>query len=733
VPDWRLLIFVLKVAGLCAALLACGGGSSDGDPDGPAPPEPGLDARPQNASCLAPARPGSGAGVTATDPFPAAPAFSSPTKILQAPGDASRWFVLEKSGRVRVFDVADPASASTWLDLRDRVNASGEGGLLGMAFHPDFPATPEVFLSYTADGSPLVSRISRIILDDSGTPSGPLNEQVVLAIDQPYTNHNGGDIAFGADGFLYIGMGDGGNGGDPQNHAQDSTDLLGDMLRINVAGVAFPNPAYTIPADNPFAGNAKCGPASNADDCPEIFAWGFRNPWRWSFDRQTGALWLGDVGQNAWEEIDLVVKGGNYGWRCREGAHDFNPAGCPGGLIDPVAEYDHSEGIAVTGGYVYRGTAIPSLQGRYVFADYAPGPIRALRDDGGSYAIEAITADAFSVSAFATDQDGEVYFADFNSGRIFKLVPGSTAPDTIPASLADTGCVDPDDPTRPASGLVPYDINAPFWSDGASKERWLALPDGETIGIGADGDWDLPPGSVLVKLFRLDGNPIETRLLMRHPDGEWRGYTYEWNDSFTAATRVSNGKVRSVGGQQWIYPSEAQCLQCHTDAAGFSLGLETAQLNRSLAYPTTGRTANQLATLEHIGLFSAPLPGEPPALPALPDPADNSQPLDERARALLHTNCAQCHRPGGPTPSAMDWRYATALTGTGACDVAPQSGDLGIANARLIAPGNAAHSVVPARMNRRDALGMPPLSSNVVDSDGLDLVGSWIDGLTACQ
>jgi uncharacterized repeat protein (TIGR03806 family) len=723
-------LWLVALAGL---LCACGGGGGGaGDPVDPT--ESGLDSRPSNASCLAPPLPGAGADATAVDAFPAAPAFDQPTKLLQAPGDGSRWFVLEKPGRIRVFDVTSPGNVSTWLDFTGRVNATGEGGMLGMAFHPDFPATREVFVSYTAPGSPLVSRISRVILDDATTPSGPLNEQVILTINQPYTNHNGGDIAFGADGLLYIGMGDGGSGGDPQNHAQNTTDLLGAMLRIAVVGVAFPSPGYTIPADNPFAGNAKCGPGTNADDCPEIFAWGFRNPWRWSFDRPTSALWLADVGQNAWEEIDVVTKGGNYGWRCREGAHPFNGAGCPGGLVDPVAEYDHGSGVSITGGYVYRGQLLPALQGRYVFADYAPNPIRALRDDGaGGYAIEELTATAHSVSAFGTDQDGELYFTDFGDGRIYRLAPGGGGlSDGIPDDLADTGCVDPANPTQPAAGLIPYDINAPFWSDGADKERWLALPDGATIAIGSDGDWEMPPGTVLVKLFRLDGNPIETRLLMRHPGGEWRGYTYEWNDSLTAATRVSNGKTRRIGAQQWTYPSEAQCLQCHTAAAGFSLGPETAQLNRDFTYPATARTANQLATLGHIGMFRAPLPAEPADLPALADPADASQPLAGRARAWLHTNCAQCHRPGGPTPSTMDWRYNTALATTAACNVAPTSGDLGLASARLVAPGDAARSVVPARMNRRDALGMPPLGSNLVDGAGVTLVNDWINSLTSC-
>ena len=224
------------------------------------------------------------------------------------------------------------------------------------------------------------------------------------------------------------------------------------------------------------------------------------------------------------------------------------------------------------------------------------------------------------------------------------------AVDTIPTDLADTGCVDPLDPKQPASGLVPYGIQAPFWSDGAVKDRHLAIPDGTTIDVGplvgnAGGDFTFPNGTVILKNFRLNNQLIETRLLMRHPDGIWAGYTYEWNDAQTAATRVVGGKTRSVQGQTWIYPSEGACLQCHTAAAGFALGPEIPQLNGPLLYPTTGRTANQLDTLAGVGLLSAPLPAPSASLPALVDPTDTNAPLGDRARAWLHTNCSQCHRP----------------------------------------------------------------------------------------
>ena len=701
----------------------------------------GLDARPANATCVAPARPSGGPNVDVIDAFPGAPIFSAPTKLLQAPNDPDRWFVLEKAGRVKVLDVADPAAAQTWLDLRAGIDSAGEGGLLGLAFHPDWPTTLEVYVSYTADGSPQTSRVSRLLLDDATSPSPP-TEQILLQVDQPFDNHDGGDIAFDAEGRLYLGLGDGGSAGDPGNRAQNPTRLLGKMLRIEVLGVAFPSPGYTIPADNPYAANPKCGPGTNAQACPEIFASGLRNPWRWSFDAPTGALWLGDVGQNAYEEVDLVTLGGNYGWNCREGFAAYPGTGdCSGAFIDPVIDYDHSEGFAITGGYVYRGSAIPTLAGRYVFGDYVSGRVWALRPDGsGGYEKELLIGPGENISAFALGADGELYLIVYPDGRIRKLVPaaGGSPADPIPTDLVDTGCVDPLDPSQPASGLVPYAIRAPFWSDGAAKERHLALPDGATIDVGAlsgdaGGDFSFPNGTVLMKHFRLAGQLIETRLLMRHPDGVWAGYTWEWNDAGTAATRVIGGKLREVQGQTWIYPSEGACLQCHTAAAGHALGPEIAQLNDVFLYPQTGRTANQLDTYDGIGLLSAPLPAPSASLPVLADPGDAGAPLAERARAWLHTNCAQCHRPGGPTPSSMDLRFSTALSATNACDAAPQSGSFGLTDARLIAPGDAARSVVVYRASRRDASGMPPLGSNAVDAAGVAVVTDWIESLGGCN
>jgi glucose/arabinose dehydrogenase len=565
----------------------------------------GLDVRPSNTTCVARERPVENTGVTTQQVFPRL-TFTHPVFVLQAPGDGSRVFVVERGGVVRVFANDNAVTnASNFINIASRVNsATGlETGLLGMAFHPQFEANREVFLSYTGYGGPtgLLSVISRFKSKDNGATLDPNSEEILLSIEQPYNNHNGGGIAFGLDGYLYIGLGDGGASGDPQNRSQDLDSLLGKFLRIDVDGTQ----PYDIPATNPFRdGGGK----------PEIYAWGLRNPWRWSFDRATGELWAGDVGEGQFEEVDRIVLGGNYGWNIKEASQCYGPTPCNGaGLIDPILQYPRTEGASITGGYVYRGTAIPALVGRFIYADFITGRIWAVGDDPvtGAARSQLLADTTLGIATFGELADGELLVADFNGGRLYKLVPtGTQPPVTFPQKLSETGCVNPSNPHKPAPGLLPYDVNAPLWSDGAAKERYLGLPDGKQIRVKADGDWELPIGTVLMKTFYVGLRRVETRLFMRHPDGTWGGYSYEWDDDEADATLLPANKVRQVGPQTWYYPSRAQCLHCHTSAAGFSLGLETGQLNRDLYYAATKRTSNQLVTFEHIGLFEGPLPAQ---------------------------------------------------------------------------------------------------------------------------
>jgi uncharacterized repeat protein (TIGR03806 family) len=709
------------------------------------PGSSGLDSRPSNATCVAGDAPSSAAAIAQQRVFASLPNFTQPVLMLQAPGDGSRWYVVEKTGAVKVFNnTANVSTTSTFINISTRLNsspssASDERGLLGMAFHPNYPTDPRVYLYYTATDSTLglVDRVSEFRTTDGGATLSAGSELVLLNVDDPEDNHNGGNIVFGPDGFLYIGIGDGGGGGDQHGaigNGQLLTTLLGKMLRIDVANSSQATP-YAIPPSNPYSTNARCTGGTGAASCPEIFAFGFRNPWRWSFDRGSGELWLNDVGQDTIEEVDKVVLGGNYGWRCFEGASAFNAA-CGNATpapTPPVAQYTHSLGVSTTGGYVYRGSVIPNLVGRYLFADFGSGrlwtlarnttPTKTMTD------TEALATN-LSISSFGQDVDGELYVVNLG-GTLHKIVPGTAGGRQIPAQLSATGCVNAATPSQPATGLIPYAPNAPFWSDGAAKARWLALPDGQRITVENDNDFTFPTGSVLVKNFSLAGHLVETRLFMRHNDGNWAGYTYEWNAQGTDATRVTGGKTVTLSGQTWEFPSEAQCLQCHTQAAGRTLGLEIGSLNGTFGYPT-GRTANQLTTLNAISTLTPALTQDPAQLPVIPNPAGTA-PLAERARAYLHANCAYCHRPSGGTPTDIDFRYTTALADTQACDITPALGDLGIANARRIAPGSAARSVVIARVNRVGADAMPPLARHTIDTAGVQLLTDWINGLANCN
>jgi uncharacterized repeat protein (TIGR03806 family) len=444
---------------------------------------------------------------------------------------------------------------------------------------------------------------------------------------------------------------------------------------------------------------------------------------------------LNDVGQSALEEVDLVNRGGNYGWRCFEGTNSYNATCGPNsaGAIPPVAQYGRSLGFSTTGGVVYRGSAIPTLNGRYVFGDFGSGNLwNIARDTAPTLTLTATGALAtgLQIASFGQDTDGEVYIVHLG-GTLHRLVQGSGAGRQIPAQLSQTGCVNPSSPTQPASGLIPYAPNSPFYSDGATKTRWLALPDGQRIVIDSSNDFDFPNGSVLMKNFSIGSRLVETRLFMRHNDGNWAGYTYEWNAGGTDATRVVGGKTVQVAGQTWDFPSEAQCLQCHSVAAGRSLGLEIGQLNGNFGYPT-GRTANQLTTLNSIDTLTPALTQAPAQLPVIPDPFGSAA-LGLRARAYLHSNCSYCHRPSGPAPSDLDFRFTTALASTNACDITPTLGNLGIANARVIAPGSAASSVAVARVNRVGTDAMPPLARHMIDTAGVQLLTDWVNGLANCN
>jgi glucose/arabinose dehydrogenase len=391
---------------LVAVLAGCGGGggglTSDPVADSPQPAPP-----PVAAVELEPAFPGL--------------SFARPLALIPAPSGAAGWYVVEQGGIVRRFaDDPQVVSSEVFADLTPIVDASyGESGLFGMAFDPDFADNGFVYLSFTVSGAPLESRVDRFTSRDGGQTLDLATRRQVLSVPQPETNHNGGQILFGRDGLLYVGFGDGGGSGDPGNNAQDTTNLLGTIIRIDVAGAQ----PYEIPPDNPFASNAPCPGGSGAAACPEIFAWGLRNPWRFTVDAQTGEVYAGDVGQGEYEEIDRIVNGGNFGWNIREAAHCYRAASCTtAGLIDPIHEYAHDIGSSVTGGYVYRGQAIPALIGRYVFGDFVSGRIWSLDAAAQSLtpAEELLDTD-LNIASFAEGPAGELYVVALG-GELYRLV-----------------------------------------------------------------------------------------------------------------------------------------------------------------------------------------------------------------------------------------------------------------------------------------------------------------------
>lgn len=342
--------------------------------------------------------------------------FEAPVEYTHAGDGTNRVFVVEQAGRIRVFDNTETVpSAGTYLDIKNKVAYGGEMGLLGLAFHPKFNDNGYFFVNYTKDNprETIVSRFKASSANASAVEPG--SEVVLFRFAQPYSNHNGGKLAFGPDGYLYVATGDGGSGGDPLNNGQNKSSWLGKILRVDVNGSDKGN--YGIPKDNPFAGKSGLR--------EEIYAYGLRNPWRFSFDAQ-GRLWTGDVGQNKIEEIDIVTKGGNYGWRVKEAAQPFNDKdnSVTDKLIDPIHEYQHGDdGNSVTGGQVYKGKANPSLRGKYIFGDFGSGRLWALTYDGSGKATNQLLLNrAGSISAFGEDASHELYICDYGEGQILKLV-----------------------------------------------------------------------------------------------------------------------------------------------------------------------------------------------------------------------------------------------------------------------------------------------------------------------
>jgi len=471
--------------------------------------------------------------------------FSKPVDISHA--NDPRLFITEQAGIIKILDENGQVSPEPFLDITDRVNDNGnERGLLGLAFHPDYSNNGYFYVNYTGPGGH--TRISRFSVMPGNLQKADTAEMILLTINQPYSNHNGGELAFGPDGYLYIGMGDGGSGGDPQDNGQKTTSLLGKMLRIDVDN-QDPGLKYAIPPYNPFE-----SPGDDTRD--EIWAMGMRNPWRFSFDRFTGDLWIGDVGQEEWEEIDFEPAGSaggwNYGWRCYEGTHAYNTDDCgpQGDYVPPVFEYSQSAtgGCSVTGGFVYRGCAYPKLWGHYLFADYCNGQFWSITpSDLAGWQVTTLGNFAnLQYTSFGENYQGELFVTAHTQGKIYRITetsgPAFEAPEilwngialSVPSGFAAYQWYLEGEPVEGAVDSVLLPLQTGYYSVEVTSEAGCsALSEPVYIAIQSDSeaalrpDWNISPnpfsdalvfqlemkkpGRVCLEILRLDGGLVWNR------------------------------------------------------------------------------------------------------------------------------------------------------------------------------------------------------------------------------
>lgn len=709
-------------------------------------------------------------GFTTVDAFPGL-TFGQPLCIVTPPGETNRIFVLSKGGQMYAITNLAAPNLSTVMSLAGRVFTGSESGLLGLALHPGFATNRYFYLFYSVTtNSPLSNftnalhqRVSRFQMTSTNNNVALQNSELVLISQvDPAGNHNGGDLHFGDDGYLYISLGDGGVQYDGSRNSQTITsNYFSAILRIDVdkrPGNLLPNPHganstnYFVPADNPWIGATNFdGVTINPNNVrTEFWAVGFRNPWRMSFDRVNGFLYCGDVGQDTWEEISVLTKGGNYGWAYLEGLHPGYRASntVVGPFIPPIQEYRHGsgpeQGNSVTGGVVYRGSRYPELYGWYIFADYVSGNVWKMFYDGtNTIPFQRLTGRG-GVAAFGTDPaNGDVLLAGTSSGIIFRLVQDTNnlQGTPLPPTLAQTGAftnlhslTNSTQALTASSGMTAYDVNVPLWSDNAEKARWFRGGTNFPITFSGEGNWSFPEGMTWVKHFDIEitnGVPeskrrLETRFLVKNESGGY-GITYRWTSPTNAALVPDGGLDESLtiydGGiartQVWHYPARSECLSCHSPAGGFAVGFNTAQLN--LDFGTNG---NQIEALSRAGYFTQPVTNVH-QYRALASVTNEAVSREWRVRSYIASQCAMCHVPGGAAVSSWSAAVSNSTALSGIIN-GTLNNNLGNADARVIAPGSLTNSMLLTRIATRGTLQMPPLGTSVVDEKAVALLSAWI-------
>jgi uncharacterized repeat protein (TIGR03806 family) len=713
--------------------------------------------------------------------------FSLPIAIRNAPGQSSHLFVVQRNNGIERVNLATN-TRSTFMDLaghlsgtnnpRRRLVTTEENGILSLAFHPNYIQNGYFYVFYSMSitnasnaNAQLYQRVSRFQATgtpgayDQATTANAATEVPMISQRDEAGNHNGGDMHFGNDGYLYISTGDEGGGGDQYNNSRFiDKDFFSAVLRIDVdqlPGSLTPNThvnqpsgahiasavhsgTYSIPADNPFIGaTTHQGLAINTSRLrTEFWACGFRNPWRMSFDPPTGRLFVADVGQGAREEVDLVTAGNDYGWSYREGniAYTTGPGGAtpPSGFnpTAPIHDYARGLGNSITGGVVSRGARLAELAGKYIFADYGSGRIWSIAENAGTWTSQLLFQETGDqLVAFGTDpRNGDILYCMIGEGVVKRIVRTSSGGTPLPGLLSQTGAFSSLANLTPYAGIVGYQINLPFWSDHAEKRRWFSIPNAlQTMQWAQDANWQFPAGQVWIKHFDIEtqlGNPaskrrLETRFLVKNSTGAY-GVTYRWRADQSDADLVASAGLDEVlpSSQVWRYPSRSECMTCHNSTAGFALSFNTRQINRDQDY--SGTLQNQLSAFSQAGFFSNALPLVA-TLPRMVATNDTSQSLEIRARSYLATNCAPCHQPGGGSANSSDLRAHITTESTGIIRGVLNNPNGDAAN-RFIAPADVAHSMALTRMQGGGGLNrMPPIGIRVTDTVGVNMLTAWIN------